>query len=541
MSTLNSRVIIAKNIKVDKNYKNVLNYSENSMLELLLSNDHLVNQDNTFQFININNKIRVNFSYSDCLSANYIAFQNPNYSNKWFFGWIESLEFKSQNCTEITYIVDAWSTWFGYWQQKPCYVIREHVSDDTIGLHTVPENLELGDYVLNARKENFLSNVSNYAICMAVTELPDESVPQYTNNKIYNGIFGGLYYLAFDSALDCQNAITIYDKLGKADAINSLFMIPKNMSSYKDATSTSWSISQGGEVIGSANLKYLTGSDEVDTLGNFDTVMPTKLGENYSPKNNKLFTYPYCYFNLTNNSGITESFRYEDFIKENGVPVVSFWIDASITPGMSIKAIPIFYKNENFNYNYGIMGGKLPVCSYNSDVYLNWLRQNGLNSVFNVIGGVISTAGGIGNGSIGGVFGGLSSVYNALHQYTIADMTPNQAKGNTNGGDVNFSEDDCGLFTIYKMSIKDEYAKIIDDYFSRYGYRINEVKMANITGRNIFNYIEIGNGESIGYSSGSISVPSEYMEIINSACRNGITIWHNHENIGNYLLDNSTI
>ena len=539
MSTLNSRVIIAKNIKVDKNYKNVLNYSETSMLELLLSNDHLVNQDNTFQFININNKIRVNFSYSECLSANYIAFQNPNYSNKWFFGWIESLEFKSQNCTEITYIVDAWSTWFGYWQQKPCYVIREHVSDDTIGLHTVPENLELGDYVLNARKENFLSSVSNYAICMAVTELPDESVPPFTNNRIYNGIFGGLYYLAFDSASDCQNAITIYDKLGKANAINSLFMIPKNMSSYKDATSTTWSISQGGEVIGSANLKYLTGSNEVDTLGNINTDMPTKLGENYSPKNNKLFTYPYCYFNLTNNSGITESFRYEDFIKENGLPVVSFWVDATITPGMSIKAIPIFYKNENINYNYGIMGGKLPVCSYNSDVYLNWLRQNGLNSVFNVIGGVISTAGGIGNGSIGGVVGGLSSVYNALHQYTVADMTPNQAKGNTNGGDVNFSENDCGLFTIYKMSIKDEYAKIIDDYFSRYGYRINEVKMANITGRNIFNYIEIGNGESIGYSSGSISVPSEHMEIINSACQNGITIWHNHENIGNYLLDNS--
>jgi hypothetical protein len=185
------------------------------------------------------------------------------------------------------------------------------------------------------------------------------------------------------------------------------------------------------------------------------------------------------------------------------------------------------------------MGGKLPVCSYQSDVYLNWLRQNGLNSVFNVIGGVISTAGGLGTGNIGATVGGLSSTYNALHQITLADMTPNQAKGNTNAGDVNFSDESCGLFTIYKMSIKDEYAKVIDDYFTRYGYRINEVKMANITGRNIFNYIEIGNGESIGYSNGGISVPSEYMEIINKACQNGVTIWHNHSNIGNYLLDNT--
>lgn len=541
MATLNSRVIISKNIKIDKNYKNVLNYSENNMLELLLSNNHLVNQDNTYQFININNKIRVNFSYQDCLTANYIAFQNPNYSNKWFFAWIEHVEFKSQNCCEITYVVDAWSTWFDYWNQKPCYVIREHVNDDEIGLHTIPENIELGDYVLNSRKEDFMAEINNFAICMAVSELPDESVPPYTNNRVYNGIFGGLYYLGFNSPAECQNAIRIYDKLGKANSINSLFMIPKTMESFADGTSASWSISQGGETIGTANLVYLTGSNESDTIGNINVVFPSKIGNNYVPKNNKLFTYPYCFFNLTNNSGITESFRYEDFVKEDNIPSIAFWVSASITPGMSMKAIPLFYKNENINYNFGIMSGKLPVCSYDSDVYLNWLRQNGLNSVFNVIGGVISTAGAIGSGSIGGAVGGLSSIYNALHQHTIADMTPNQAKGNTNGGDINFSDTSCGLFTIYKMSIKDEYAKIIDDYFSRYGYRINEVKMANITGRNIFNYIEIGHGESIGYSEGNISVPTEYMEIINNACQNGITIWHSHGNIGNYNLSNNII
>lgn len=539
MSILNSRVIISKNIKIDKNYKNVLNYSENNMLELLLSNNHLVAQDNTYQFINVNNKIRVNLSYQECLTANYIAFQNPNYSNKWFFAWIEHVEFKSQNCCEITYIVDAWSTWFGYWNQKPCYVIREHVNNDEIGLHTIPENLELGDYVLNSRKEDFMAEVNNFAICMAVSELPDESVPPYTNNRVYNGVFGGLYYLGFNSPAECQNAIRIYDKLGKGNAINSLFMIPKTMTSFSGGTSVTWSITQGGETIGTANLVYLTGSNEADTIGNINTDMPTKIGNNYVPKNNKLFTYPYCFFNLTNNSGITESFRYEDFGKEDNIPNIAFWVSASITPGMSMKAIPLFYKNENFNYNFGIMSGKLPVCSYDSDVYLNWLRQNGLNSVFNVIGGVISTAGAIGSGSIGGAVGGISSIYNALHQHTIADMTPNQAKGNTNGGDINFSDEYCGLFTIYKMSIKDEYAKVIDDYFSRYGYRINEVKIANITGRKIFNYIEIGHGESIGYSDGNISVPSEYMEIINNACQNGMTIWHSHDNIGNYLLDNS--
>jgi hypothetical protein len=29
------------------------------------------------------------------------------------------------------------------------------------------------------------------------------------------------------------------------------------------------------------------------------------------------------------------------------------------------------------------------------------------------------------------------------------------------------------------------------------------------------------------------------MNVINTACQNGVTIWHNHTNIGNYNLNNS--
>ena len=187
---------------------------------------------------------------------------------------------------------------------------------------------------------------------------------------------------------------------------------------------------------------------------------------------------------------------------------------------MSLKAIPLFYKNENINYNYGIMGGKLPICSYNSDVYLNWLRQNGLNSVFNVIGGVISTAGGLGTGNIGSTVGGLSSIYNAIHQETLADMTPNQAKGNTNAGDVNFSDTSCGLFTIYKMSIKDEYAKIIDDYFTMFGYKVNKLKVPNITGRQNWNYVK-----TIDCNFDE-DIPQYYLNIIKSMYNNDDTLWH---------------
>ena len=31
------------------------------------------------------------------------------------------------------------------------------------------------------------------------------------------------------------------------------------------------------------------------------------------------------------------------------------------------------------------------------------------------------------------------------------------------------------------------------------------------------------------------------MDIINNVARNGVTIWHNHDNIGNYNLDNPIV
>ena len=308
-------------------------------------------------------------------------------------------------------------------------------------------------------------------------------------------------------------------------------MIPKSMSSYKDGTNVTWTV----EAVGTCNLKYLAPSEESDTIGNINVTIPTKLGNNYVPKNNKLLTYPYFFFNLTNNVGITESFKYEDFIYENNNYSVAFWVSASITPGMSLKAIPLFYKNENINYNFGIIGGKLPICSYNSDVYLNWLRQNGLNSAFNLVSGVVGGGSSFGSANIGGVLTGISGIYNVIHERNLVANTPNQAKGNTNAGDINFSDTSCGLFTIYKMSIKDEYAKIIDNYFSMFGYKINLVKIPNIFGRQNWNYVKTIDCNFDG------DIPAEHLSIIRNMFNSGITFWHSPNSIYNYDLDNNIV
>ena len=87
------------------------------------------------------------------------------------------------------------------------------------------------------------------------------------------------------------------------------------------------------------------------------------------------------------------------------------------------------------------------------------------------------------------------------------------------------------------MCIKAEYAKIIDEYFTRFGYKTNLTKVPNINGRTYFNYVQIADSEVIGYGE----VPNKYMDEINNIFRRGVTIWHDHSNIGDYTVNNSIV
>ena len=118
-------------------------------------------------------------------------------------------------------------------------------------------------------------------------------------------------------------------------------------------------------------------------------------------------------------------------------------------------------------------------------------------------------------------------------------MVPNQAKGNVNTGDYNFSTN--LHFTLTAMTVRAEYARIADDWFDMFGYKTSRLKIPNQTGRRYWNYVQIAEGESIGYTNDVISIPSASMDIINTAYQRGVTIWHNHDNIGDYTLNNTIL
>lgn len=518
MALRTGRVIIAKNIKLDKDYNDVLTYSESDMLNLVIQNK--IDESSNCSFVKVGeNTIDTPFSYGDALKSNYMALQNPNYSNKWFFCFVNKVEYISNRNTRIHYTIDEFSTWYDYWVKEDCFVIREHVNDDTIGLHTVPENVELGEYIITNKTSETLNNSLQCVVASTVT--PGELANLFGGK--YNGIPSGIGYYKYDLSHIVGEVNTVQSFLDalahneKLNAVTGIFLAP------------TW-------LTGTSSNIAIPNSNSVETQ-EFTSPRITAL-DTYVPRNKKLLTYPYCYINLSNNQGSNAILQQELWADSNISGYMTTTMIGALCPGCSIRAIPKNYKGVEMPYDEGINLGKFPQVSWTTDQYINWLTQNGVNIATKIIGGTVATGIGLETGSVPAVVAGVSSIANSVSEVYNHSKVPPQAEGNLNSGDVTCSSGN-NHFTLYNMTIRREYARIIDDYFQKYGYKINRIKSPNLTGRTNYNYVLIGTGENIGYPTGNKYVPAESMEIINNIFRRGVTLWHNHANLGDYSLNNT--
>jgi hypothetical protein len=172
-----------------------------------------------------------------------------------------------------------------------------------------------------------------------------------------------------------------------------------------------------------------------------------------------------------------------------------------------------------------------PLCAWKSDTYSKWLAQNANSIILNTMTGLGAIGAGVltGNGIVVG--GGVMEVLNQLNSLEVHSMSPDQAKGNTNSGSLNCAFYNA-IFSAYQMHIKKEYAIRIDKFFDLYGYKVNTVKVPNMSNRPYWNYIKTIDINIKG------DIPQRDMNKLKSLFDNGITLWHDGDNIGNYSLNN---
>ena len=91
--------------------------------------------------------MRVSIQAENLYDCNYLMFQNTSFGTKWFYAFIKSVEYVNNVTSEIEFEIDVMQTWLFDYTFKKSFVEREHATNDAIGANTVPERLELGDYV----------------------------------------------------------------------------------------------------------------------------------------------------------------------------------------------------------------------------------------------------------------------------------------------------------------------------------------------------------------------------------------------------------
>ena len=505
--------------------------------------------ENDYTYIKKDNQIVVGIPIDTIIDCNYLFYKNTSFTNKFYYCFITNMEYVNENATRITIEVDVWQTYMFDIVKKACFVEREHVNDDTIGLHTLPEGLETGEFMVNELE--YLDQFANdyYLVC-GVSKLTEQmaednyGTPFGLTNKIYSGIYSGLTYILFQTADDLTKFLLTCDGQGIAEAVYSVFIIPKSI--YPQSTITYTSVTEDAtfewkdftfDVQYTFSYKLMPNSSVETTMVQNKTIsINTSLGS-YTPKNNKMFTGEFNYLYVTNNAGNDAKYNYEDFY--NNTP--TFNIIGAITPGCSIRLIPQNYKNYNegeqydeFN-SYGLSGAKYPICSWSSDSYTNWLTQQSVNITQEKMFNVGSAMLGIATGQP--LMTGLALVNTIKETMGLRyqrEFTPNQIKGCVNSGDVIFSSSNQD-FQVYKMSVKPEYAKIIDDYFSMFGYKVNEVKIPNIEGRTYWNYVKTLNCNFEG------DIPQIYLNKIKEIFNNGITLWHDPTKFLDYSQSNTIV
>lgn len=528
-------------VPLENDYKNTLYFASKAAQQSYFQGAVVKAYDN-FSYQRKDQIIRIPDIVDNIYHCNYVMYQNSNYSNKWFYAFITDMKYINDGTTEVHIETDCIQTWLFDYVVKSSFVEREHVDDDTIGLHTVPEQLETGDYVdqnpnnpggtQEVAKLNFLTG-DKYIVIGVSENGMNVASPQ----SVYNNVYSGLQFITFPSVQDFRGYIDTVQRNLSADNIYCAFMAPASLIM---GDGFQWLTYQSFQY---AFVSPSTDRKEMDIV---QITKPTSLDGGYVPRNNKLLTYPYRYFALSNNAGAAAEYKYEYFSGAN----CDFVLEGAIGVGCSIQAIPYNYKkgNNEFNYTFknymeALDAGKLPTVGWTNDSYINWLTQNAINLPLSIASDTIKLVGGaavaIGTGgaamALGGgmAAGGLQGILGTVGEIYAHSTIPATAKGGANQGDLAYASKRA--FTLYKKTIKREMAQIIDGFFDMFGYKVNMVKVPNKAHRARWWYTKTIDVNIDG------AIPNNDMQTIKNAYNNGITFWRNASEIQNYSLSNGIV
>lgn len=465
--------------------------------------------------------IQVDINQNNLWDCTYIMYQNTSYNNKWFYAFILSVDYVNDSVSKINFEIDVMQTWFFDHVLDKCFVEREHASTDVAGDNTIDEGLDLGpEYHVQA---NARYNLDCTRICVVEAgrwnPTTDEYLP-YDGYKCLN-YYTGMRFTSFDlldtNSLDeLRQHLKSYIEHGIEDAIVAIYQYPRFMGEMPLSAS------------GSENYGYVT--------HDYAFYPNTVQIDGYIPKNRKLFTYPYNFIEVDNGLGDTAKFKMEVW---DSTHVGNFRIYGTPHGIPTCACMPVYYNGEANSYQNALTNKINIQSAWSGDAYQVWLARNekniGINATRGYLGAMASFATGTVVGSPLMMTGGIAaagmtlfdSITQKIKKKNETDATPDPIHGQITNDMLNL-QSNLNHFAFRQKTVRQEYAKIIDEYFSRFGYACHRVKEPARKVRQNWTYTKTVGCEING------NIPSDDLIKLKSIYDHGVTFWTNGNNIGNY-------
>ena len=489
MSTPDTTIRVYQGIPLDNTYRNVLHGNIADALPNAVGS--WTNQ--TWCRINgkTNNKVRVRCDvgiYPDSyLNCNYISVQNRN--NKTIYGFITDVLYINDNVVEFTFEIDCFHTYYNNYEFGYCLVERANIlSGDNIGNYTLKEPVDLGYEYVNRNLGR--ADLSNTELCVIVAQrLEEQAILKQ----------GGMYSLGVNFYHADRNS------LQETDAITTEIKSRNKIASYY------------------APDKFL-GDDVYSEIIN--VTVSDKL-DGYKPDHNKLYTYPYNFIEVTNMQGQKQIYKYENFSGLN----VSFCLLGVAFPAPFAYLYPLNYNGYEHAFDYGIAIQSFANNIMSSDtVDTYWATHK--NQIISTP--IIQTVTGASMGAFGGPLGALGGATLGLGSgiatqgAKMEDIKQHASDIIGIGGtdNINVVSGFCG-FNINQKCVRNEVAKAIDGFFSKYGYQIDRYGTPPIDGNYSRKYIR-----TKGCNLINETMPTWAADTICKIHDNGVTYWRSLSAIG---------
>lgn len=327
-----SEIYLLKDVPFSPNYENTGLFPSKLAQETLFKQKAFFHAEEC-TYIRETGVIRLEVPISTAYQCNYIMYKNTNFYDKWFYAFCTGVQYINNSTSEFTFTLDYMQTWLFDYNLKQCFIERQHSQTDNPGGNLVPEGLETGE-MLYAYSYKLPATYGKIYIAATF----DKNLNNYMGG-MSNNVYTGLCINEFASAAAATQFIQQATEANKLSGIVAVFQ------SINYNTQTTVTINQN----------------------------QSALFQGYTPRNKKLYTYPYSFLQVLGNDGGNAIFRWEYF-SNFGSGQFRILVSPSISSQMMIT--PTNYKGKSgYNPAERMIIENVMLCSWNGDTFKANLAQ----------------------------------------------------------------------------------------------------------------------------------------------------------------------